>query len=165
MAVSYQSRFFSFWRQQWQRWQQRWQRQQWQIESTLSGTLQVIGSILAQFWQQRVPQLLGTVSQMHQRLLPKPTAAPPADEALLTVMSALSLTPGEDQSWVVAIAPIARPLNLVAALDGPLATLVSIPRPRHYPQRPHPWHSGHLFTLPAIAPQNPSCLWMRLLAP
>ncbi|RMH67311.1 MAG: hypothetical protein D6676_02640 [Cyanobacteria bacterium J003] len=111
MAVSYQSRFFSFWRQQWQRWQQRWQRQQWQIESTLSGTLQVIGSILAQFWQRRVPQLLGTVSQMHQRLLPKPTATPPADEALLTVMSALSLTPGEEQSWVVAIAPIARPLT------------------------------------------------------
>ncbi|BAY50866.1 hypothetical protein NIES2134_115540 [Thermostichus vulcanus NIES-2134] len=111
MAVSYQSRFFTFWRQQWQRWQQRWQRQQWQVESTLSGTLQVIGSILAQFWQRRVLQLLGTVSQMGQRLLPKPTAAPPADEALLTVMAALSPTAGEDQSWLVAIAPIARPLT------------------------------------------------------
>lgn len=110
MAVSYQSRFLSFWRQQWQRWQQQWQRQKWQLESTLSGTLQVIGAILAQFWQQGLPQLMGTVSQMSQRLLPNPPAAPPADEALLTVMSALSLTAGDDESLVVAIAPIARPL-------------------------------------------------------
>lgn len=110
MAVSYQSRFFSFWRQQWQRWQQQWQRQKWQVESTLSGTLQVIGAILAQFWQRGLPQLMGTVSQMRQRFLPKATAAPPADEALLSVMSALSLRQGDDESWVVAIAPIARPL-------------------------------------------------------
>ncbi|URR36527.1 hypothetical protein NBE99_05165 [Thermosynechococcus sp. HN-54] len=110
MAVSYQSRFFSFWRQQWHRWQQQWQRQKWQVESTLSGTLQVIGAILAQFWQRGLSQLMGTVSQMRQRLLPKPTVAPPADEALLSVMSALSLTAGEDKSLAVAIAPIARPL-------------------------------------------------------
>ncbi|HIK35557.1 MULTISPECIES: hypothetical protein [unclassified Thermosynechococcus] len=107
MAVSYQSRFFNFWRQQWQRWQQQWQRQKWQVESTL----QVIGAILAQFWQRGLPQLMGSVSQMRQRLLPKPTAAPPADEALLSVMSALSLTKGDDESWVVAIAPIARSLT------------------------------------------------------
>lgn len=110
MAVSYQSRFLSFWQQQWHRWQQHWQRQLWQIESSLSGTLQVIGAILAQVWQRGLPQLMGSVSRMRQRLLAQPTAAPSADEALLTVMSALSLTKGEDDSWVVAIAPIARPL-------------------------------------------------------
>ncbi|MFN4194931.1 MAG: hypothetical protein ACK4HM_03770 [Thermosynechococcus sp.] len=110
MAVSYQSRFFNFWRRQWQYWQQHWQRQQWQLESTLKGRLQIIGAILAQFWQRRLPQLMGSVSQMRQRLLLKPTTAPPADEALLSVMSALSLTKGEDESWGVAIAPIARPL-------------------------------------------------------
>ncbi|MFN4280340.1 hypothetical protein [Thermosynechococcus sp.] len=110
MAVSYQSRFFSFWRRQWQRWQQQWQRQKWQVESTLSGTLQLIGAILAQVWQRGLPQLMGTLSQMRQRLLPNPTAAPPADEALLSVMSALSLTAGEDGAWGVAIAPIPRPL-------------------------------------------------------
>lgn len=110
MAVSYQSRFFNFWRRQWQYWQQQWQRQKWQVESTLSGTLQVIGAILAQFWQRGLPQLMGTVSQVRQRLLPKPTAAPPADEALLRVMSALSLTGGEDEALAVAIAPLARPL-------------------------------------------------------
>lgn len=111
MAISYQSRFLSFWRQQWQRWQQQWQRQQWQLESTLSGTLQIIGALLAQFWQRGLPQLMGSVSQMSQRLLPKPTGAPPADEALLSVMSALSLTAGEDESLVVAIAPLTRPLT------------------------------------------------------
>ncbi|QSF48651.1 hypothetical protein [Thermosynechococcus sp. TA-1] len=110
MAVSYQSRFLSFWQQQWHRWRQHWQRQLWQIESSLSGTLQVIGAILAQVWQRGLPQLMGSVSRMRQRLLAQPTAAPSADEALLTVMSALSLTKGEDDSWVVAIAPIARPL-------------------------------------------------------
>ncbi|MFN3679760.1 hypothetical protein [Thermosynechococcus sp.] len=110
MAVSYQSRFFNFWRRQWQYWQQHWQRQQWQLESTLKGRLQIIGAILAQFWQRGLPQLMGSVSQMRQRLLLKPTTAPPADEALLSVMSALSLTKGEDESWGVAIAPIPRPL-------------------------------------------------------
>ncbi|HIK24726.1 MAG TPA: hypothetical protein IGP91_02480 [Thermosynechococcus sp. M46_R2017_013] len=122
MAVFYQSRFFNFWRQQWQYWQQQWQRQKWQVASTLSGTLQVIGAILAQFWQRGLPQLMGSVSQVHQRLLPKPTAAPAADAALLSVMSALFLTGGEDESLAVAIAPIARPLpwwrRWIAPLQG-----------------------------------------------
>ncbi len=104
MAISYQSRFFLFWRQQWHRWQQQWQRQQWQVESTLSGVWQLITGILAHFWQQGLAQLRGTPQA------PRLGASQPpaADTAIQAVSAALHLTVAENRALTLQVMPLPR---------------------------------------------------------
>ncbi|WP_448534716.1 hypothetical protein [Parathermosynechococcus lividus] len=107
MAISYQSRFFLFWRRQWQHWQHQWQRQRWQVESTLSGVVQVIAGLLSQVWQQGLPQLRSTMPRLLHRL--RPASSPPAaDLATQAVTAALALHPQENHTLMLHLAPLPR---------------------------------------------------------
>ncbi|XFA73704.1 hypothetical protein RYO59_001954 [Thermosynechococcaceae cyanobacterium Okahandja] len=116
MAVSYQSRFFLFWRQQWHRWQQQWQRQQWQVESTLSGVWQLITGIFTYLWQQGLPQLKGS---QHQARLAG-SSCPPADSALQAVSAAIQLCRNDHHPLTVQLRPLPRRRSWWQRLFPPL---------------------------------------------